>query len=261
MIDSTISIIGGGNIGEALVAGLLAAGADGDRLTVVERRPERADYLTDTYGIRVTAELSTAADVTFIAVKPKDVVGCATQLQVPEGAVVVSLAAGVTVATVEAALPNVAVVRVMPNTPMLVRQGMAAVCPGSLATDAHVQVVRDLLDTVGETIVLPESHIDEVTALSGSSPAYVFLFAEALIDAGVARGLTRDEATTLVVNSVAGAGALMRESPASVQELRAQVTSPGGTTAAALKVLEAAGFRSALADAVDACAEKNAELS
>ena len=252
-----IAIYGGGKIGEALTAGLVAAGHTD--VSVVNRRPERSAYFRETYGVRSSEDPQDAvADVVFIAVKPYAVTevlrGLAPHLV--EGSTVVSLAAGVTLAQLAEAAPQAEVVRVMPNTPMLKGMGMCAIAPAPGADTAEVEV---LLQSVGETIVVEEKDMDAVTALSGSSPAYVYLFAEALVDAGVARGLSRTVASTLAIQSIRGAGEMLA-GDVSPTQLRYDVTSPGGTTAAALRALEDGGLRSAVFSAVDACADRNREL-
>ena len=252
-----IAIYGGGKIGEALTAGLVAAGHTD--VAVVNRRPERSEYFRETYGVRSSEDPQDAvADVVFIAVKPysvKEVLrGLAPHLA--EETTVVSLAAGVSLAQLAEAAPQAEVVRVMPNTPMLKGLGMCAIAPAPGVDTAEVE---SLLRSVGETIVVEEKDMDAVTALSGSSPAYVYLFAEALVDAGVARGLSRTVASTLAIQSIRGAGEMLA-GEASPTQLRYDVTSPGGTTAAALRALEDGGLRSAVFSAVDACADRNREL-
>lgn len=238
-----IAIYGGGKIGEALTAGLVAAGHTD--VAVVNRRPERSEYFRETYGVRSSEDPQDAvADVVFIAVKPyavKEVLrGLAPHLA--EETTVVSLAAGVSLAQLAEAAPQAEVVRVMPNTPMLKGLGMCAIAPAPGVDTAEVE---SLLRSVGETIVVEEKDMDAVTALSGSSPAYVYLFAEALVDAGVARGLSRTVASTLAIQSIRGAGEMLA-GEASPTQLRYDVTSPGGTTAAALRALEDGGLRLSL---------------
>lgn len=252
-----IAVYGGGTIGEALTAGLVAAGHTD--VTVINRRAERSAYFRETYGVRSSEEPADgAADIVFIAVKPYAVTevlrGLAPHLA--EGATVVSLAAGVTLAQLAEAAPGAQVIRVMPNTPMLARMGMCAIAP---APGVDTAAVEELLQAVGETVVIEEKDMDAVTALSGSSPAYVYLFAEALVDAGVARGLSRTVASKLAIQSIRGAGEMLAGTKTPTQ-LRYDVTSPGGTTAAALRALEDGGLRSAVFSAVDACAERNREL-
>ncbi|MDP0396785.1 pyrroline-5-carboxylate reductase [Tsukamurella strandjordii] len=262
----TIALIGGGRIGEALLGGLVAAGHESGRLVVAEPHAGRGAELTERYGVRTVTGIADAVDgagLVVIAVKPDVVAAVLPEVKgaLAPGAVVASVAAGVPTAVYEAALPSgTPVVRVMPNTAMLVGRSMSGISGGRDATEADVALVRGVMEAVGQTLVLPESKLDALTALSGSGPAYVFLVAEAMIDAGVDLGLTRDQATILATQTIAGAGALMVETSTSPVELRAAVTSPGGTTAAAIRTLEKNGLRPAFYDATRACAERSAEL-
>ena len=175
---------------------------------------------------------------------------------------VVSIAAGTPIAQLEAGLPpGSAVVRVMPNTPALVGQGMAGVVPGTAASAEQVAVVTGLMNAVGRSIVIPEKQIDALTAVSGSGPAYLFYVADAMIEAGVHQGLTRPEATALVNQTFVGAAAMLAESGRSATVLREMVTSPAGTTAAALRSLDDHGVRAAFLDAVEACARRGREMA
>jgi pyrroline-5-carboxylate reductase len=202
------------------------------------------------------------ADVVVVAVKHHDVPS-ALESAAPalaDGAMILSIAAGVTIATLEASLPRHAVVRAMPNTPALVREGVSAIAAGSLATEADLELAEHVLGAVGIVVRLPEKQLDAVTGLSGSGPAYVFLLAEAMIEAGVLVGLPRDSARVLVNQTLLGSGRLLAAGDAHPEALRAAVTSPGGTTAAGLAELEAHGFRSAVLDAVRAATERSREL-
>ena len=194
--------------------------------------------------------------------KPGDVAAVLAGVHdtLPEDALVVSIAAGVSIATLEAAVPGRPVVRAMPNTAALVREGVAAIAPGSDATEGHLDDAERLLAAVGTVVRVPESQLDAVTGLSGSGPAYVFLVAEALIEAGVLVGLPRATASELVVQTLVGSARLLAEGPDGPEELRAAVTSPGGTTADGLRVLEQRGMRAALMDAVAAATARSAEL-
>lgn len=276
-----IAVVGGGKIGEALIAGLLKAGWAPRDLLVAERAAARAQELSRKHGIVSVSvrDAAETADVVVVAVKPGDVdavlgVLGETALAVDREQMVVSLAAGLPTAWFEARLPaGYPVVRVMSNTPMLVGSGMSVVSAGRHAKAGHVEAVVGMLGSVGRVAVLPESQMDVVTAVSGSGPAYVFLVAEALVDAAVAQGLPREVASELVIQTVAGAGDLLAASglaapgasgvslPTAVAtELRAAVTSPGGTTAAAIAVLERNALRSAFFDAVGAAKARSAEL-
>ncbi|MCF8611966.1 pyrroline-5-carboxylate reductase [Gordonia sp. HY285] len=265
-----VAIVGGGKIGEALLAGLINAGKPVRDLVVVERFAERSAELVDDYGVRVTDDVTDAVDgarVVFVAVKP-DVVDTVLQSlgkaddNGDEERITVSLAAGVPTSRYEASLPaGSPVVRVMPNTPMLVNEAMSAVSPGRYANDDQVALAVRLLETVGKVMVVPERSLDAVTAISGSGPAYFFLMVEAMIDAGVALGLTRAQAAELAVQTVKGSGVLLAESGLTSVDLRAAVTSPGGTTAAALREFERYGLRHAVNEATAACAEASARMA
>ncbi|MBF6333768.1 pyrroline-5-carboxylate reductase [Nocardia transvalensis] len=263
-----IAVIGGGRIGEALIAGLLESGRASKDLVAVETVPARAELLAERLGIRVTAdvaEAATGADLLVIAVKPHDVDAVMTELGKAEldndrDQVLLSLAAGVPIARLEAKLPaGFPVVRVMPNTPMLVGQGMCAIAPGRYAKADELELVTEVLESVGRVVTVAESQMDAVTAVSGSGPAYFFLVVEAMVEAGVGLGLSRDVATQLVVQTMLGAAALLEESGQEAAELRAAVTSPAGTTAAAIRELERAGVRSAFLEALHAAKRRSAE--
>jgi pyrroline-5-carboxylate reductase len=252
---------GGGRMGEALLGGLLASGALGaEQVAVVEIDPARREHLTGRHpGLHVTNGPVAAADV-VVATKPADVPAALTAARDAGLGRVLSIAAGVTTARLEELAGPVPVVRAMPNTPALVGEGATAVAGGRHATDADLAWAEDLLGTVGTVVRVPEALLDAVTALSGSGPAYLFLVAEALIEAGVLAGLPRDTAVTLVVQTLRGSARLLAESGEGPEALRAAVTSPGGTTAAALRVLEQRGVRAAFLDAVEAAAARAAEL-
>ncbi|MET9491760.1 pyrroline-5-carboxylate reductase [Nocardia sp. NPDC006630] len=266
-----IAVIGGGRIGEALIAGLLESGRASKDLVVVEPVPARGELLAQRFGVRVTevvAEAAAGADLIVIAVKPQDVDGVVLELAKAElgeqeqEAVVVSLAAGVPTGRIEVKLPaGFPVVRVMSNTPMLVGQGMSAIAPGRYARKEQLALVSEMLESVGKVVTVPESQMDAVTAVSGSGPAYFFLVVEAMVDAAVGLGLTRDVATTLVVQTMLGSAALLEESGQSAAELRGGVTSPAGTTAAALRELERGAVRSAFHEALNAAKRRSVELA
>ncbi len=266
---TTIAVLGGGKIGEALISGLIAAGTDPQSIHVTNRRPERGQELREAYGIHDLTDNRQAveeADVVFLCVKPKGIPDLLAEIaETLDGndvsTIVVSMAAGVSLATMEDTLvAGTPVIRVMPNTPMLVRRGMNAVASGRFVSEEQLDVVTQLLGTVGDVISVAESDLDAVTAMSGSSPAYFFLVAEALIDAGVSLGLTRDVAQKLVTSSAAGAGAMLAESGVDPATLRTNVSSPAGTTVAALRELEESGLRGAFFRAAEACARRSTEL-
>ncbi|CAN5751867.1 pyrroline-5-carboxylate reductase [soil metagenome] len=249
-------------MGEALVAGLLDAGwAEPSELRIVEAVAARRDSLAARFeAVAVTGECA-PADGSVVAVKPPDV-GAACQAAVAAGTGrVLSIAAGVSLAKIEAACgPGVAVIRAMPNTPALVGAGAAAIAPGAAASEADLAWAEGILAAVGTVVRVDEARLDAVTGLSGSGPAYVFLVAEALIEAGVLAGLPRDTSAALTIQTVLGAARLLAESGDTPEALRGAVTSPGGTTAAGLRALESAGVRAALLDAVKAATERSRQL-
>ena len=265
-----VAIIGGGKIGEALLAGLISAGKPVKDLVVAERSPERSAELVADYGVRVSDDIPDAVEGArgvVVAVKPDAVDMVLQKLSVAEDngeleRITVTLVAGIPTPRYEAALPaGSPVIRVMPNTPMLVNEAMSAVSPGRYAEDDQVALTVRLLESVGKVMVVPEKLMDAVTAISGSGPAYFFLMVEAMIDAGVALGLTRPQASELAVQTIKGAGLLLSESGLSPVELRAAVTSPAGTTAAALRAFEREGLRHAVNEATLACAETSAKTA
>lgn len=278
-----IAIIGGGNMGEALLAGVLRAGYDAKNVVISEKVADRADHLAHTYGVRAASIDEAIENSAFVilAVKPGDVESVVAQIAAAAtqagpsdvDQVLVSVAAGVTTAFFESRLPaGSPVIRVMPNTPALVGAGVSTLAGGRFATAEQLAAAAELFTGVGQALVVPESQMDAVTAVSGSGPAYFFLFVEALVDAGVAAGLSRAVATDLAVQTMAGSAAMLldrRESAAataggrpdmSAAELRAMVTSPGGTTAAGLRELERGGLRAAVAAAVEAAKTRSEQL-
>ena len=255
-----LALVGGGRMGAALLGGLLGAGWEPGRLTVVEAVEARRRDLTDQFpGVRVVAEPPGGGGA-VLAVKPGDVPAAAEALAAAGVERVVSIAAGVRLAALEAPLPGVPVVRAMPNTPALVGAGVTAIAPGTYAGEDDLAWAEEVLGAVGRVVRVAEPLLDAVTGLSGSGPAYVFLVAEALIDAGVLVGLPRDLSTTLAVQTLLGAARLLAETGDTPEALRAAVTSPGGTTAAGLRALESAGVRAAFLDAVAAATERSREL-
>ena len=257
-----LAVIGGGRMGEALVAGLLAAGwAQPTEIVVVEKVEDRRGQLAQRFpGLGVSGD-PVASDGAVIAVKPDDAEAACRALAGVGAGRVLSIAAGVRLVQLESWLaPGTAVVRAMPNTPALVGQGAAAVAPGRNATADDVGWAEEVLSAVGTVVRVPERLLDAVTGLSGSGPAYVFLVAEALVDAGVLCGLSREASSSLVVQTLLGSARLLAESGQGPEALRAGVTSPGGTTAAGLRVLEARAVRAAFLEAVQAATERSRQL-
>src|SRR5215210_2878280 len=261
-MTARLAVVGGGKMGGALVAGLLRAGwGRPEELVVVEPVAARREELAAAHeGLRVQAEIP-AADGAVVAVKPADAAAACAALAGAGVARVLPIAAGVTLARLEGWLGSgVPVVRAMPNTPALVGSGAAAIAAGSSAGPADLDWAEGILSAVGVVVRVGEPALDAVTGLSGSGPAYVFLVAEALTEAGVLNGLSRDVSRTLVVQTLLGSARLLAESGQEAAELRAAVTSPGGTTAAGVRALEAAAVRSALLEAVAAATERSREL-
>jgi pyrroline-5-carboxylate reductase len=282
-----IAIIGGGSIGEALLSGLLRAGRQTKDLVVAEKSPARAKYLADTYSVLLTSVADAAENATYVivSVKPTDVESALVDIAAAAARaennsaeqVFVTVVAGVSTAFYESKLPAGApVVRVMPNAPVVVGGGVSALARGRFATEEQLKEVSAIFDAVGGVLTVPESQLDAVTAVSGSGPAYFFLMVEALVDAGVAAGLPRPVATDLVTQTMAGSAAMLLERldeqqaagdaamgtamDTSAAQLRATVTSPGGTTAAGLRELERGGLRAAVADAVAAAKTRSEQL-
>lgn len=248
-------------MGEALLAGLIDAGwAPPGELRVVEALAGRRRELAERFPAVEVTEVVGPAEGTVLATKPGDVAGACAGLGADAGRVL-SIAAGVRLADLEAALPaGTPVVRAMPNTPALVGTGAAAIAGGAAADEDALVWATEVLSAVGTVVRVPEPMLDAVTGLSGSGPAYVFLVAEALIEAGVLVGLPRPTATELAVQTLLGSARLLSESDDGPEALRAAVTSPGGTTAAGLRALEQAGVRAAFLDAVVAATERSRQL-
>jgi pyrroline-5-carboxylate reductase len=261
-----IAVIGGGRMGEAIVAGLLASGAARpEEISVAEPDEDRRSVF-ETHGVVAVAdghEIVREADIVILAVKPQIVDAVLAHLadEVPREGIVVSVAAGVETRRIEALLPDGAVVvRVMPNTPAMVGTGMSVVCGGAAASEQAVETVRSLFEALGQAIVLDERFFDVATAISGSGPAYVALVADALARAGVAQGLSKDVALTLALQTIKGTAELLERTGSHPEALIDAVASPGGTTIAALQVLEERAVRAAFGEAVAAAVRRAREL-
>jgi pyrroline-5-carboxylate reductase len=262
----TLAILGAGVMGETVLSGLLRAGWSPKRFIATDRRPERQVELAERYGITMLDNVEAAgqADTILVVVKPQDMADLLTEIApvLTADSLLVSLAAGVDTATIEAQLPaGTAVVRVMPNTPAQVDEGMAAISPGSHSTPADLAHVTEILSATGRVLTVPERYQDAVTAISGSGPAYLFFVVEAMIEAGVHLGLPRDTATELVVQTMLGSAKLLRETGEHPTVLRERVTSPGGTTAAAVRQLEDHKVRAAFMGAIEAARDRSRELA
>lgn len=257
-----LQIVGGGKMGEALLGGLLErAWAQPQELVVVEPLEERRQELGQVYsGIVVAADPMAGLDA-MIAVKPQHVLSVAASLAEHGVRRVLSIAAGVTSGSIEAALPGGAVVRAMPNTPSLIGEGAAAIAPGAHAQDADLDWAESILGSVGVVVRVDEADLDAVTALSGSGPAYVFAMAEALIAGATAQGLSPAVADVLARQTLLGAARLMSDSGEDPAVLRANVTSPGGTTAAGLDAMSDGGYADLIASVLRAARDRSVELS
>lgn len=261
-----IAIIGAGKMGEALLSGVLRAGRRPAELMVTTRRAERGDLLRERYGVEPVSNADAAkrAGTLVLAVKPQDMSALLDELapHVPAGALVISMAAGITTSYLESRLPDgVAVVRVMSNTPVLVDEAMSVISAGSHAGEEHLKRAEELLSPVGKVLRIPESLQDGATALSGSGPAYFYYLVEAMVDAGILLGMPRAAALEMVIQSAVGAAVMLRDSGEHPVMLREAVTSPGGTTIAAIRELELHGVRAAVLEAIEAARDRSRELA
>ena len=263
-----IAILGAGKIGEALVAGLVSSGwRSPDQIVVTARRPERVQELVARYGVAGAAsnlDAAEGAEIVVIAVKPQDIEVLLAEIAdaVSPSQTVISIAAAIPTALIERHLGDgIPVVRAMPNAPATVHEGMAGIAPGSHAGEEHLAVAEDVLAHVGRSVRVPESYMDAVTAVSGSGPAYFALLAESMIEAGILLGLSREISTDLVIQTMFGTAKLLRDEKMHPVELREAVTSPGGTTIAAIRELEQAGVRAAFLNAIQAAMVRSKELA
>jgi pyrroline-5-carboxylate reductase len=260
-----LAILGTGKIGESLLAGLRSSGWDD--VVVTGRREERVAELRERYGVEATlsnTEAVAGAAIVVIAVKPQDFTALLGEIgpAVSPEQTVLSVAAAIPTAQIEEHLADgVPVVRAMPNAPSTVHEGMAGLAAGAHAGDEHLQLAEDVLAHLGRVVRLPESAMDAVTAVSGSGPAYFALLAEAMIEAGILLGLSREVSTQLVVQTMLGTAKLLRDEKMHPVDLREAVTSPGGTTIRAIRVLEQEGVRAAFLNAIQAAMERSQELA
>jgi pyrroline-5-carboxylate reductase len=261
-VKAKLVVVGGGKMGEALVSGVLRARwARARDLVVVEPVDDRRALLVAAHpGLTATVTPPAGAEGVVIAVKPADVADACAAVAVASPRRVLSIVAGVTLARLEEWLAPIPVIRAMPNTPALIGAGAAAIAPGSTAGPDDLAWAEEVLGSVGLVVRVTEKAMDAVTGLSGSGPAYLFLVAEAMVDAGVLVGLDRATSAALTRQTLLGAARLLDESGDLPEALRAAVTSPGGTTAAGLRVLEQRAVRAAFLDAVAAATERSREL-
>jgi pyrroline-5-carboxylate reductase len=262
-----IGFVGGGNMGEALIHGFLAASLlSSKQISVFDVIPERLEYLSQQYGVQTvpsSAVLVENCELVILAVKPQTMARVLDTIhaRLSHRPLVISIAAGITLTSLEAALPDkMPIIRVMPNTPALVQQGAAALSRGPFATDAHMRMAVVLFEAVGKAVEVEEKLMDAVTGLSGSGPAYFLLLLESLIDAGVLMGLPRATARLLVVQTALGTATMLAQGEKHPGELKDQITSPGGTTIRGLQILEEHGVRGALMTAVQAATQRSQEL-
>ena len=267
-IKRNIVFIGGGQMAEALINGMVTSGlAKGDQIAVVEPLAMRQEELKAQYGVQAyghAAEAVSSGALILLAVKPQIVGPVLNELvaHLDSTHLLISIAAGVTLTFMEGIVRSsgARVIRVMPNTPALVLEGASALSPGLEVTQAELDLGLSIFEAVGKAVIMDEKYLDAVTGLSGSGPAYVFSFLEALIDAGVKVGLPRPDAATLVMQTILGSVKLAMESGEHPAQLRAMVTSPGGTTIAGLHEMERAGFQGIIMDAVEAATKRSQEL-
>lgn len=261
----SLAIVGIGAFGEVLLGGLLRAGWEADDICVVGKRPERLAEINERYGVNGVEldEATSRCETLLLAVKPQDMAALLASLagKVRPGQLVVSVAAGVPTSFMEHVLgEGVPVVRVMPNLPSLIDQGMSVISAGAHADEHHLAAAEALLSPVGRVLRLPEHQQDAVTALSGSGPAYFFFLVEAMIDAGILLGLPRTVAADLILQTAVGSALMLRDSGEHPVQLREAVTSPGGTTINAIREMEKHGVRAALIAAIEAARDRSAEL-
>jgi pyrroline-5-carboxylate reductase len=261
-----IAILGAGKMGEALLSGMLRAGVAPSGIIAAVRTPDRAEALRDSYGIEVTSagEATAKAETLVITVKPQDMAALLEEIapRVSSDKLVISVAAGIPTGFIESRLAaDVAVVRVMSNTPVLVDEAMSVISPGRHASERHLRRTEELLRPVGKVLRIPESQQDAATALSGSGPAYVYFLVESMVDAGILLGMSRASALEMVKQAVFGAATMLRESGEHPVILREAVTSPGGTTINAIRELERHGVRAAFLAAIEAARDRGRELA
>jgi pyrroline-5-carboxylate reductase len=268
----SFGFIGGGKMAEAILKGILSSPAiDAGKIAVTDVSEARLDYIHKTYGVKTelndaatnaaAARLAGICDIVILAVKPqyaRPVVRAVGQV-IGQDRLVLSIIGGATLETLEQQIP-VPVVRIMPNTPMMVGSGVAGMAPGSRCTDDHTEIAKAIFELVGKVYILPEQHIDALTGISGCGPAYAYIFIEALADAGVAAGLSREMAEQLAAQTLVGAGQMVVAGGMPAQ-LKNDVCSPGGSTIAGVAALEKGGFRGVVLDAVAAAGRRMAEIA
>jgi len=263
-----LAVLGAGKIGESLISGLLRSGwREPAEIVATGRREERLRELTERYGVETTlsnADAVVGAAVIVIAVKPQDFDTLLGEVgpMIATDQTVLSIAAAMPTSAIEQRVADgVPVVRAMPNAPATVHEGIAGICAGAHAADEHLELAEDVLSHLGAVVRVPERYMDAVTAVSGSGPAYFALLAEAMIEAGILLGLSREVSTQLVIQTMLGSAKLLRDEEMHPVELREMVTSPGGTTIRAIRELERSGVRAAFLNAIQAAMERSRELA
>ncbi|OGW08560.1 MAG: pyrroline-5-carboxylate reductase [Nitrospinae bacterium RIFCSPLOWO2_12_39_16] len=266
-IDKKIAFIGSGNMGEALIKGITGAGVFKNKdITVTDIRRERLEHIRRLYKVNITADnrdVVKKADIIILSVKPQIIAKVVKEVKdlVDRKKLIITIAAGVTINSIQDMLGKKArIVRVMPNTPAIVREGVSAIASGNAASEVDIKMAEKIFNAVGRTVIVEESMMDAVTGLSGSGPAYVFLIIESLTDAGVNMGLPRDVSKLLSIQTILGSAKLALDTGEHPGKLKDMVTSPGGTTIAGLHALEDGGLRAALINAVEAAAKRSEEL-
>jgi pyrroline-5-carboxylate reductase len=267
-MNNMIGLIGAGNMGSALIAGIVEGKKfKADQLVVSDIKGERAEYLAQRYHVRRADSnqiLIKDCGTIILAVKPKEIKPLLKDIKndVRDDHLLISIAAGVPTSTIRDTLQrDLSIVRVMPNTPAMVRMGITAISPGPFAEAKDIDTAVKIFSQVGETVIVDEELMDAVTALSGSGPGYIFLIMEALVDAGIRLGLKKEIALALAIQTTLGTAQLARESKESLAELRDKVTSPGGTTAKGLAVMSKRGLTDIIIEAVEAACRRSKELS
>ncbi len=279
-LDKKIGMIGGGNMGEAFIGAVLKSGmSEPSDIFVSDISKNRLEILNKTYNINIledNSRLFSSCDIVILAIKPQQMEAVLSQIaghkeyRIKDHKLIISIAAGIRIKKIEDILnapldelssANLSIIRVMPNTPALVLAGMAGMSPNPNSSQEDVTVARTILESMGQVIQFEERQLDAVTALSGSGPAYIFYIIESMIEGGIKTGLTYDDASTLTLGTVNGAVKLLEQGDDLPEELRSKVTSPGGTTEAALKVLEKGNVKGNIITAIDAAAARSKELS
>lgn len=261
-----VMFVGGGAMAGAILAGLKNAGKDLSQVHLYDPSQTRMEELKKSFGlipVTSSAEGAADADIVILAVKPQVLLEVLEEIQPSLRAetVVASIAAGITLSSLEKALPNQKVVRVMPNTPLMIGEGMSGICGGRLAELADVEAVTEIFSASGKTLIVPEKQMDALSGISGCGPAFTYLFIEALMDAGVLNGLSRKDALLLAAQTVQGSARMILETGEEPAALKGQVTSPGGTTIAGVCEMEKAGVRGTMMEAVTATVKRSKELS